>query len=154
MRSSVWGTSSSEDQRQFLSKIQFAGRALLAVVNNVLDLSKIEAGEMSLEDQPFDLIELVRDVSQMLLPQAAGKGIDLMIRPAAALPRMVMGDALRMRQILTNLLNNAIKFTERGHVTLAAFCTEQGAGRIRLACEVEIHSIGIEPGTSERLFTT
>jgi signal transduction histidine kinase/CheY-like chemotaxis protein/HPt (histidine-containing phosphotransfer) domain-containing protein len=146
-------TSLSEDQRQFLSKIQFAGRALLGVVNNVLDLSKIEAGEMSLEDQPFDLIELVREVSQMLLPQAAEKGIELMIRPAASLPRMVMGDALRVRQILTNLLNNAIKFTERGHVTLAAFCTEQGAGRIRLRCEVADTGIGIEPGACERLFT-
>src|ERR1700722_3229098 len=146
-------TSLSEDQRQFLSKIQFAGRALLGVVNNVLDLSKIEAGEMSLEDQPFDLIELVRDVSQMLLPQAAEKGIELMIRPAASLPRMVMGDALRVRQILTNLLNNAIKFTERGHVTLAAFCTEQGAGRIRLRCEVADTGIGIEPAACERLFT-
>jgi two-component system, sensor histidine kinase and response regulator len=146
-------TSLSEDQRQFLSKIQFAGRALLGVVNNVLDLSKIEAGEMSLEDQPFDLIELVRDVSQMLLPQAAEKGIELMIRPAVSLPRMVTGDALRVRQILTNLLNNAIKFTERGHVTLAAFCTEQGAGRIRLRCEVADTGIGIEPAACERLFT-
>src|SRR5450631_1239484 len=102
-------TTLSEDQRQLLTKIQFGGRALLGVVNNVLDLSKIEAGEMSLEDQPFDLIEMVRDVSQMLLPQAGEKGIELMIRPAASLPRMVMGDALRVRQILTNLLNNAIK---------------------------------------------
>jgi signal transduction histidine kinase/CheY-like chemotaxis protein/HPt (histidine-containing phosphotransfer) domain-containing protein len=147
-------TSLSEDQRQFLTKIQFAGRALLGVVNNVLDLSKIEAGEMSLEDQPFDLIELVRDVSQMLQPQAAEKNIELMFRPARdALPRMVMGDALRVRQILTNLLNNAIKFTERGHVTLAAFCTERGAGRIRLRCEVADTGIGIEPGACERLFT-
>src|SRR5450631_3539674 len=147
-------TSLSEDQRQFLSKIQFAGRALLGVVNNVLDLSKIEADEMSLEDQPFDLPQLVRDVSQMLLPQAAEKGIELNVRPARdTLPRMLMGDASRVRQILTNLLNNAIKFTERGHVTLAAYCTEQGAGRIRLRCEVADTGIGIEPGACERLFT-
>jgi signal transduction histidine kinase/DNA-binding response OmpR family regulator/HPt (histidine-containing phosphotransfer) domain-containing protein len=146
-------TSLSEDQRQFLTKIQFAGRALLGVVNNVLDLSKIEADEMSLEDQPFDLPELVRDVSQMLLPQAAEKGIELLVRPAASLPRLVMGDASRVRQILTNLLNNSIKFTERGHVSLAAFCTEQGAGRMRLRCEVTDTGIGIEPAVCERLFT-
>ena len=110
--------------------------------------------EMSLEDQPFDLIELVRDVTHMLHPQAAEKGIELMIRPARdALPRMVMGDILRVRQILTNLLNNAIKFTERGRVTLAAFCTERGAGRIRLRCEVVDTGIGIEPAACERLFT-
>src|SRR5450631_4736381 len=102
-------TTLSEDQRQLLTKIQFGGRALLGVINNVLDLSKIEADEMSLEDQPFDLPELVRDVSQMLLPQAAEKGIELNVRPARdTLPRMLMGDASRVRQILTNLLNNAI----------------------------------------------
>jgi CheY-like chemotaxis protein len=66
---------------------------------------------------------------------------------------MVMGDSLRVRQILTNLLNNAIKFTERGHVTLAAFCTERGGGRIRLRCEVSDTGIGIDPDACERLFT-
>ena len=143
----------SEEQRQFLAKIQFAGRALLGVINNVLDLSKIEADEMSLEDEPFDLPELVRDVSQMLLPQAVEKRIELKVDPAASLPGRVFGDASRVRQILTNLLNNAIKFTERGHVRLAVFCTEQGSGRIRLRCEVEDTGIGIERAACERLFT-
>jgi signal transduction histidine kinase/DNA-binding response OmpR family regulator/HPt (histidine-containing phosphotransfer) domain-containing protein len=146
-------TSLSEEQRQFLSKIQFAGRALLGVINNVLDLSKIEADEMSLESEPFDLPELVRDVSQMLLPQAAEKGIELLVEPAPSLPRLLLGDASRMRQILTNLLNNAIKFTEAGHVNLSVFCTEYGGGRIRLRCEVRDTGIGIEPAVCERLFT-
>jgi PAS domain S-box-containing protein len=146
-------TSLSEDQRQFLAKIQFAGRSLLGVINNVLDLSKIEAGEMPLEDEPFDLVELVRDVSQMLQPQALAKGIDLIVQPAPALPRMIRGDASRMRQILTNLLNNSIKFTESGHVSLRLFCTEQGSGRIRLRCEVSDTGIGIEPSACDRLFT-
>jgi signal transduction histidine kinase/DNA-binding response OmpR family regulator/HPt (histidine-containing phosphotransfer) domain-containing protein len=143
----------SEEQRQFLGKIQFAGRALLGVINNVLDLSKIEADEMSLEDEPFDLPELIRDVSQMLHPQAADKDIALIVEPDVQLPRMAMGDALRIRQILTNLVNNSIKFTERGHVRLSAFCTEQGAGRFRLRCEVEDTGIGIEPSACARLFT-
>jgi PAS domain S-box-containing protein len=146
-------TSLSEDQRQFLTKIQFAGRALLGVINNVLDLSKIEADEMSLEDAPFDLPELVSDVCQMLLPQAVEKGIELMLEAAPTLPRMVMGDASRVRQILTNLLNNSIKFTERGHVNLAAFCADRGTGRVRLRCEVTDTGIGIEPSACERLFT-
>ena len=146
-------TSLSEDQRQFLTKIQFAGRALLGVINNVLDLSKIEADEMSLEDVPFDLPGLVSDVSQMLLPQAVGKGIDLIVEAAPSLPRMVMGDASRVRQILMNLLNNSIKFTERGHVNLSAFCADRGNGRIRLRCEVTDTGIGIEPSACERLFT-
>src|SRR6202050_120433 len=90
-------TALSEDQRQLLTKIQFGGRALLGVINNVLDLSKIEAGEMSLEDAPFDLPELVRDLGQMLAPQAAAKGIELLVQAAAALPRMVKGDASPLR---------------------------------------------------------
>jgi PAS domain S-box-containing protein len=146
-------TSLSEDQRQFLTKIQFAGRALLGVINNVLDLSKIEADEMSLEDAPFDLPGLVTDVSQMLLPQAVEKGIDLIVEAAPTLPRMVMGDASRVRQILMNLLNNSIKFTERGHVNLSAFCADRGTGRVRLRCEVTDTGIGIEPSACERLFT-
>ena len=146
-------TSLSEDQRQFLTKIQFAGRALLGVINNVLDLSKIEADEMSLEDAPFDLPELVSDVSQMLLPQAVEKGIELIVEAAPTLPRMVMGDASRVRQILMNLLNNSIKFTERGHINLSAFCADRGTGRVRLRCEVTDTGIGIEPSACERLFT-
>src|ERR1700681_3694962 len=146
-------TSLSEDQRQLLTKIQFGGRALLGVINNVLDLSKIEAGEMSLEDEPFDLQQLVRDLSQMLAPQAVAKGIELIVQSAPALPRMVNGDASRLRQILINLLGNSIKFTAAGHVELKVFCTEQSSDRIRLRCTVQDTGIGIEPAALERLFT-
>src|SRR6202167_5042994 len=146
-------TTLSEDQRQLLTKIQFGGRALLGVINNVLDLSKIEAGEMSLEDEPFDLPKLIRDLGQMLAPQASAKGIELLVQAAAALPRMVKGDASRLRQILTNLVGNSIKFTEFGHVELKIFCTEQNSERIRLRCTVQDTGIGIEPEALERLFT-
>jgi PAS domain S-box-containing protein len=146
-------TSLSEDQRQLLAKIQFGGRALLGVINNVLDLSKIEAGEMSLEDEPFDLPEVVRDLGQMLAPQAAAKGIELLVHAAAALPRMVRGDASRLRQILTNLVGNSIKFTEAGHVELKVFCTEMSSDLLRLRCTVQDTGIGIEPAALERLFT-
>jgi signal transduction histidine kinase/CheY-like chemotaxis protein/HPt (histidine-containing phosphotransfer) domain-containing protein len=145
-------TELSEDQRLLLAKIQFAGHSLLGVVNNVLDLSKIEAGEMSLEDEPFDLTELVSDVTQMLEPQAAAKGIELLVKPAPALPRVLRGDATRMRQILTNLLHNAIKFTEVGRVSLALSCARQDAGRLRLRCEVEDTGIGVDAAGCERLF--
>jgi PAS domain S-box-containing protein len=146
-------TTLDADQRQLLSKIQFGGRALLGVINNVLDLSKIEAGEMSLEDEPFDLPELVRDLGQMLAPQAVAKGIELIVQCAAAVPRIVKGDASRLRQILTNLLGNSIKFTETGHVELKVFSTEQSSDRIRLRCTVQDTGIGIEPAALERLFT-
>ena len=145
-------TTLNGDQRQLLSKIQFGGRALLGVINNVLDLSKIEAGEMSLEDEPFDLPELVRDLGQMLAPQAVAKGIELIVQCTAAVPRIVKGDASRLRQILTNLLGNSIKFTETGHVELRVFCTEQSSDRIRLHCTVQDTGIGIEPAALDRLF--
>jgi PAS domain S-box-containing protein len=146
-------TALNEDQRQLLTKIQFGGRALLGVINNVLDLSKIEAGEMSLEDEPFDLPVLVRDLGQLLAPQAAAKGIELIIQCAPAVPHLVKGDATRLRQILTNLLGNSIKFTESGHVELKVFCTEQSSDRVRLRCTVQDTGIGIEPEALEHLFT-
>ena len=146
-------TSLNADQRQLLGKIQFGGRALLGVINNVLDLSKIEAGEMSLEDEPFDLPQLVRDLSQMLAPQAITKGIELIVQSAPTLPRMIKGDALRLRQILTNLLGNSIKFTAAGYVELKVFCTEQSSDRIRLRCTVQDTGLGIEPAALEHLFT-
>src|ERR1700728_1449204 len=146
-------TSLSEDQRQLLAKIQFGGRALLGVINNVLDLSKIEAGEMSLEDEPFDLPDLIRDFGQLLGPQASSKGIELLVQSAPSLPRMVHGDASRLRQILTNLLGNSIKFTEVGHVEMNMICSERGSDRIRLRCTVQDTGIGIEPAALERLFT-
>lgn len=145
-------TALSEDQTQYLGKIQFAGRALLGVVNNVLDLSKIEAGEMSLEDESFDLPVLVRNVSQMLGSQAAAKGIDLNLQSAADLPRLARGDASRLRQIIVNLVNNGIKFTQAGHVELKTFCTEQSIDRMRLRCEVSDTGVGIEAATLARLF--
>jgi PAS domain S-box-containing protein len=145
-------TTLNEDQRQLLAKIQFGGRALLGVINNVLDLSKIEAGEMSLEDEPFDLPELIRDLGQLLAPQAAAKGIELLVQSAPSLPPIVSGDASRLRQILTNLLGNSIKFTERGHVELKAFFTERTSDRIRLRCTVQDTGIGMEPAALENLF--
>jgi CheY-like chemotaxis protein/two-component sensor histidine kinase len=141
------------DQREFLDKIQFAGRSLLSIVNNVLDLSKIEAGEMALDMEAFDLPELVRDISQMLAPQAASKGIELVVRVASELPRRAVGDVARLRQILTNLLGNSIKFTATGHVELRVSCVEQGPERLRMRFEVADTGIGIEAAALKRLFT-
>jgi PAS domain S-box-containing protein len=146
-------TTLSDDQRQLLTKIQFAGRALLGVVNNVLDLSKIEAGEMLLEEEPFNLAELVQDLSQMMAPQAYGKGIELTVHTAIDLPRTVKGDASRLRQVLTNLLSNSIKFTQVGQVNMEISVASAGSGAVRLRCEVKDTGIGIEPEALQRLFT-
>lgn len=146
-------TTLNEDQRQLLAKIQFAGRSLLGVINSVLDLSKIEAGEMVLEEQEFELEGLIRDIGQMMAPQAAAKGLELIVQPAAELPQTVVGDATRLRQILINLVSNALKFTETGQIALRAWPLESLADRIRLHCEVQDTGIGIEPEAIDRLFT-
>jgi PAS domain S-box-containing protein len=146
-------TSLTEDQRTCLSRIGLAGHALLSVINNVLDLSKVEAGEMSLEEDVFDLSELIRDLTEMLTPQAISKGLELVVRPVGALPHMVWGDAPRLRQVLTNLIGNSIKFTKSGRVALTVSCTDSAADLIRLRCEVMDTGIGIEASTLERLFT-
>jgi len=146
-------TSLTEDQHQLLNKIQFSGRALLSVVNNVLDLSKIEADEVALEDEPFDLEELVREVCQMLAPQAKLKGIELTAWIAPILPRQVRGDSSRLRQVVTNLLNNGIKFTERGHVRLELGPAELQTTRLRLRCVVRDTGIGIDSAALQHLFT-
>jgi PAS domain S-box-containing protein len=145
-------TTLTEDQGQYVAKIQFAGRSLLSVIDNVLDLSKIEAGQMVLEDESFDLPVMVREVISMLTPQATGKGIELLVVPLSGLTRAVRGDATRLRQILVNLMSNSIKFTGSGQVELKILCTEQDSDRIRLRGEVKDTGIGIEAAALERLF--
>jgi PAS domain S-box-containing protein len=146
-------TSLTEDQRTFLARIGLAGHALLGVINDVLDLSKVEAGEMSLEEEFFDLYEVIRDLTEMLTPQAISKGLDLIMCPSSDLPHRVWGDASRLRQILTNLIGNSIKFTKIGRVSLTVSCTDTAADVIRVRCEVMDTGIGIESSTLERLFT-
>jgi signal transduction histidine kinase len=145
-------TSLSEDQRDCLTKIQLAGRLLLGVVNNVLDLSKIEAGEMSLDNEPFDLAELLRKLIQMLGQQAKTKGIELNVLPAPVLPCMVRGDACRLLQMLVNLVSNSIKFTESGRIVVQVSCARSAPDRVMMRCEVKDTGIGIEPEALERLF--
>jgi PAS domain S-box-containing protein len=146
-------TSLTEDQRNFLARIGLASHALLGVINNVLDLSKIEAGEMSLEEEFFDPYDLIRDLAEMLTPQATSKGLDLSVRPSRDLPHRVWGDAGRLRQVLTNLIGNSIKFTKSGTVALTVSCTQSATDLIRLRCEVTDTGIGIESSTLARLFT-
>ena len=95
-----------------------SGEALLDVINDILDFSKIEAGKLELEHHDFDLREAVEDTCEMLAPQAHGKGLELMAWIDDDVPAMVNGDRGRLRQVLTNLLGNAVKFTEAGEVTV------------------------------------
>jgi PAS domain S-box-containing protein len=111
-------TSLDDDQRQLLKKLQIAGRSLLGIINDVLDISKIEAGEMTTESVVFHLPELVNELVQLYSPQAQAKGVGLEARGLKGLPLALEGDPTRLRQVLSNLVSNAIKFTQQGSVRL------------------------------------
>lgn len=106
------------EQRDCLRSIQSSGEALMGLINNVLDFSKIEAGQLQLEEHPFNLVRLMREVVSTFFGAAAGKELDLSLLVDETVPRQVIGDQTRLRQIVTNLIGNAIKFTSEGGVHL------------------------------------
>jgi two-component system, sensor histidine kinase and response regulator len=124
----LWETPLSPEQRRYLDPIRRNGSSLLNLVNGILDLSKVESGRLSLERVDFDLIELTEGVVETLGVRAHEKGLELALRISPAVSTALTGDPLRLRQILINLLGNAIKFTEHGDVTLTveAGATQEG----------------------------
>jgi two-component system sensor histidine kinase/response regulator len=140
------------DQRDYAETVRHSADALLTVINDILDVSRIEAGRMVIEPIPFDLGLAVEEVAELLAPRAAGKGLELILRYAPDAPREVVGDAGRIRQILVNLAGNAIKFTQRGHVLIEVACLEQTAGEALLAFSIRDTGIGIPAGKLGLLF--
>jgi signal transduction histidine kinase len=130
--------------------VQDAGRTLLSVVNDVLDVSKLEAGGLELDPRPFDLRQMIERTADFLRQESAAKGLDFRIELSADLPRTVAGDDVRLRQILLNLLSNAVKFTAEGSVTMAAMRVEPDSARIRF--EVRDTGVGIPEDKLDRLF--
>jgi signal transduction histidine kinase len=128
---------------EFAGHIRQSGEHLLALINDVLDLSRIEAGEMALEHVAFEPAPLLESVLTMVRSQAEAKGLALEADVAADLPARLVGDPLRLRQVLLNLLSNAVKFTETGRVSLRARVLSREAGRTRLRLDVEDTGIGI-----------
>ncbi len=111
-------TDLTDRQRHFVSTIAKSGSALMTIINDILDFSKIEAGQVELAEEPFNLREAIEDVATLMSGVASEKGLDLIIRFAPNLPICFTGDVGRIRQILTNLVGNAVKFTEKGHVLI------------------------------------
>ncbi len=111
-------TSLTPDQREFPETIRNSGNALLAIINDILDFSKIESGKLTLETQPFNLRECLEDALDLLAANAAQKGLDLVSHIDDDVPEMVVGDVTRARQILVNLIGNAVKFTHKGEVAV------------------------------------
>ncbi|HWP18209.1 MAG TPA: PAS domain S-box protein [Burkholderiaceae bacterium] len=134
-------------REEYLRRIVDSAQSLSGIISDILDLSKIEAGRLQLEHLSFDLHELLRGLYQSYRELAASKGLRLDLRVGPGVPRQVMGDPLRLRQILGNYLSNALKFTERGSIEILAATTER---TVRLA--VRDQGPGIEPGLRDRLF--
>ncbi len=141
------------DQAQLerIAVVQRSGEALLNVVNDVLDFSKMQAGKLDLESVAFNPGEIAQDILQLFLPASAIKGVALRAEVAPDVPPAILADPTRLRQVLSNLVSNAVKFTEHGSVTLR-LRSDNNAGEHRLQIEVEYSGIGIAPEALQRIF--
>lgn len=147
-------TSLTDEQKHFAVTIRDSAECLLAIINDILDYSKVEAGRMDFESADFDIATLVESVVEILAPRALGKGVEIasFVDPSARL--LACGDAGRVRQILMNLAGNAVKFTDEGWVTIevAAVSSDEAAGTVRLRFTVADTGVGIEEEAQARLF--
>ncbi len=139
-------------QRHFAEMVRRSGEALLHVINDILDFSKIEAGKLDIDRIDFDLRETLEDVVQLLAEGAASKGLELLCRIAPDTPALVNGDPNRIRQVVTNLIGNAVKFTEQGEVEVSVRVVERGSESNVLRFEVRDTGIGISPEAQARVF--
>ena len=151
MTSLLLDTDLDPEQRDFVETIRSSGEALLSLLNDILDFSKIESGKLELEMQPFDLFECIDDTMDMFAFQAAEKGIELAYITDENTPRRIVGSVTRLRQVLVNLVGNALKFTEKGEVVLSVESQREG-DRYRLHFAVQDTGIGIPPERMDRLF--
>ncbi|BAY88721.1 MULTISPECIES: response regulator [unclassified Tolypothrix] len=149
------------EQLDFVETIRNSGDALLTIINDILDFSKIESGKLDLEEQPFDLRVCIEEALDLLAPQAASKGIELMYQLDSDIPTQIIGDITRLRQILWNLLSNAVKFTNEGEIVVAIAAQPSVLQRGTTPTETQIYEfqfavrdtgIGIPRDRLDRLF--
>ena len=151
MSALLGGTKLSHEQHDFANTINEAAETLLTIINDILDFSKVEAGAMELEQVPVNLTETIESTADLLAARASEKGIELACSLAKDLPAAIIGDSVRLKQILLNLLNNAIKFTDEGEVILSA-TRQQKSGAPVIRFEVRDTGIGIPADRMDRLF--
>jgi signal transduction histidine kinase/DNA-binding response OmpR family regulator len=145
-------TTLNDDQRLFAETIRSSGEALLVIINDILDYSKIEAERLTLHPEPFDLERTIHEIAMLLQPRAREKGIDLLIDFDMFLPTRYVGDPGRLRQVLTNLMGNAVKFTDKGHVLVRVVGVESAPAQQQLHISVEDTGIGIAPENLDAIF--
>ncbi len=146
-------TQLTERQRHMADTVHRSGTALLGIINDILDFSKIEAGKLELERIEFGLRQTIEEAVELFAEPAGKKGVELTCFLPADTPDRAIGDPVRLRQILLNLVGNAVKFTERGEVSVRFHCLAQAADLVTVKCEVRDTGIGIAPEAQARLFS-
>ena len=139
-------------QRDYVSKVHNAGTSLLSIINDILDFSKIEADKLDIETTDFQLDEVISTVTTLTAQKAHDKGLEFLIHVAPAIPEQLLGDPLRLGQILTNFVNNAIKFTERGEIGLNIDLLERTGEKVQLKFSVRDTGIGMTREQAAKLF--
>ena len=145
-------TELTQEQRGFIDTVYNSGKALLTVINDILDFSKIEAGKLELEDIDFDMQNLIEDLIILLSTRARDKGLELLVSFSEGMPSILCGDPSRLRQILTNLIGNAIKFTEHGEVVVKVSVTDETNDHASLHFFIRDTGIGITEENLAKLF--
>jgi PAS domain S-box-containing protein len=140
------------EQRELLDTVRRSGDTLLAIINDVLDYSKIESGELRLDEHTFALRDCVESALDLVALPAHRKGLELVADIGPACPELLVGDGTRCRQVIVNLVSNAVKFTAAGEVVVTVTTTTAGSDRVRLRVDVRDTGIGIPPGGLDRLF--
>ncbi|HSI73615.1 MAG TPA: response regulator [Fimbriimonas sp.] len=146
------GTELNDKQRSYVQLIHRSAESLLSILNDILDLSKMEAGKMTLEEAPFDLLETAEDVCEQFAPVAHQKGIELNLAIQPKAPTLLVGDSVRIRQVLTNLVANAIKFTEKGQVLVHIEILKENKKDVRARVRVKDTGIGIPQDKLDAIF--
>ncbi|MCK6417153.1 MAG: response regulator [Giesbergeria sp.] len=139
-------------QHDYVAKIEQAGQHLMGVINDILDFSRIEAGKLRIESHPFVLDQVLEGVVDVVSHKATAKGLELICDVASNVPQNLVGDALRIEQILINYANNAVKFTERGEVGIVVRVEHEAGDDITLRLEVRDTGIGLTPQQQDKLF--
>ncbi len=140
------------EQREFADTVRRCGETLLDLINDLLDYSKIAAGKFDLESAEFTLRDIIEETIELLAPRASSKGLELFCEIDQIVPKYLLGDARRLRQVLMNLVGNAIKFTDHGEIVVHASVLATGVDSAHLRIEVRDTGIGIEPSVQDRLF--
>jgi signal transduction histidine kinase/CheY-like chemotaxis protein len=145
-------TELTAEQREYADTVRRSGEALLTIINDILDFSRVEAGKLSIEAIAFDLRLTIEEVDEMLAPKIEDRKLELVLRYPAEVPRHFVGDAGRIRQVMTNLVGNAIKFTSIGNILIDVACESQDAARAMMRISVRDTGPGIPAGRLDSVF--